>query len=113
LPLGVGLTLGLRAQGLATARVYVLVGDAELDEGSNHEAIAYAGATGLAGLTAVVVDNRSATHGWPGGLASRFTVNGWTALTVDGHDHDRLEHGLRAHDSERPHAVIAETESGW
>jgi transketolase len=112
LPLAVGMALGLRAQGLTTPRVYVLVGDAELDEGSNHEAIAYAGATGVANLTVAVVDNRSATHGWPGGLASRFAVNQWTALTVDGHDRDDIEHGLRAHDGVHPHAVVATTISG-
>ena len=107
LPLGVGVALGLRAQGLTRPRVYVLVGDAELDEGSNHEAIAYAGATDLSGLTVVVVDNTSSTHGWPGGIASRFAVNGWTALTVDGHDHDHLERALTAHDSVHPHVVVA------
>ena len=46
LPLGVGTALGLRAQGLAS-RVVVLVGDAELDEGSNHEAVELAGALSL------------------------------------------------------------------
>ena len=51
LPLGVGLAHGLIARGLLAARVYVLVGDAELDEGSNSEAIVYAGATGLPNLT--------------------------------------------------------------
>ena len=49
LPLGVGLAHGLIARGLAGVdhsgpRVFVLVGDAELDEGSNNEAIVYAGA---------------------------------------------------------------------
>ena len=72
-------------------RVYVLLGDAELDEGSNHEAIAYAGATGLDSLTAIVIDNALRHHGWPGGIASRFAVNGWTAATVDGRDHDAIE----------------------
>ncbi len=90
LPLAVGSALGLRAQGLTTPRVYVLVGDAELDEGSNHEAIAYAGAIGLASLTVVVIDNESATHGWPGGIASRFTVNGWSSSDVDGRDHEAI-----------------------
>ncbi len=107
LGLGVGTALGLRAQGLLTPRVYVLLGDAELDEGSNHEAIAYAGATGLAGLTAIVVDNRSATHGWAGGIAARFTVNGWQASTVDGYDHDALYTALTGHDHNRPHVVVA------
>ncbi|WJK41503.1 transketolase [Solwaraspora sp. WMMA2056] len=130
LGLGVGILLGLRAQGLTRscvqgpaagsaqdraagsgqvggARVYVLVGDAELDEGSNHEAIAYAGSRQLADLTVVVVDNDSATHGWPGGLASRFTVNGWSASVVDGHDHEALTAALTGHDGVRPHLVVA------
>src|SRR5262245_36340954 len=58
LPLAVGTTLGLSAQGVG-ARVVCMVGDAELDEGSNAEAIAFAGAVGLEGLTVVVVDNDS------------------------------------------------------
>jgi transketolase len=107
LGLGVGTALGLRAQGRRDPRVYVLLGDAELDEGSNHEAIAYAGATGLGSLTAIVLDNRSASHGWPGGAASRFTVNGWTAATVDGRDHDALHAALTGHDNHRPHVVVA------
>ncbi|WDZ85886.1 transketolase [Micromonospora cathayae] len=110
LGLGVGTALGLRAQGLLGPRVYVLLGDAELDEGSNHEAVAYAGATGLGGLTAIVVDNSSATHGWPGGIADRFTVNGWTAATVDGRDHDALYAALTGHDQHRPHVVVAVVE---
>jgi transketolase len=119
LGLAVGTTLGLRAQGLLGdhrqdgAQVFVLVGDAELDEGSNHEAIAYAGATGLGGLTAIVIDNRSASHGWPGGIASRFTVNGWTAATVDGRDHDAIERALSRRDRERPHVVVAVVEPKW
>jgi transketolase len=107
LGLGVGTALGLRAQGLTGPRVVVLVGDGELDEGSNHEAIAYAGATGLDSLTAVVVDNGSATHGWPGGIASRFTVNGWSADTVDGRDHAALATALRPGRRGAPHAVVA------
>ncbi|HEX5741491.1 MAG TPA: transketolase [Pilimelia sp.] len=107
LGLGVGTALGLRAQGLLRPRVYVLVGDGELDEGSNHEAIAYAGATGLDALTAVVVDNASATHGWRGGIARRFAAHGWTAETVDGRDHEGLAAALTGGRPARPHAVVA------
>lgn len=110
LGLTVGTVLGLRAQGLLTPRVYVLLGDAELDEGSNHEAITYAAAVGLSRLTAVVIDNRSSTHGWSGGIASRFAVNGWSTSTVDGHDHDAIEAALRLRTG-RPHAVVAVTGS--
>src|SRR5688572_4516490 len=111
LGLGVGTVLGLRAQGLLKPRVYVLLGDAELDEGSNHEAIAYAGATGQDRLTAVVVDNGSATHGWPGGIASRFAVHGWTAVTVDGRDHGAVAAGLAGAREGAPHVVVARVES--
>ena len=65
LPLAVGTALGLRAQGIG-ARVVVLVGDAELDEGSNHEALELAAALGLDALTVVVVDNRSRQLRRPG-----------------------------------------------
>ena len=104
LGLAVGTALGLRAQGLAEARTFVLVGDAELDEGSNHEAIAYAAAARIP-LTTIVIDNQSATHGWPGGIAARFI--GWSVSIVDGRDHDAIEHALEKRDRDRPHVVVA------
>jgi transketolase len=108
LGLGTGVALGLRAQGLLDPRVYVLLGDGELDEGSNHEAIAYAGAVGLDSLTAIVIDNHSATHRQD--LAGVFAVHGWSAVTVPGRDHDELERALRGHTAGRPHVVVAEME---
>ena len=110
LGLAVGTALGLRAQGLTRPRVFTLLGDAELDEGSNHEAIAFAGATGLDSLHAVVVDNSSATHGWSGGIATRFDREGWSVMTIDGRDHDAIEAALNAPHHGRPHAVIAVVE---
>ena len=59
LPLAVGVALGLRARALTGPRVFVLVGDAELDEGSNQEAIAFARGARLDTLHVVVVDNAS------------------------------------------------------
>jgi transketolase len=106
LGLAVGTALGLRAQNRDRPRVFVLVGDGELDEGSNHEAIALASRFGLDRLTAIAIDNGSASHGWPGGIASRFAVEGWHATTVDGRDHDALHTALTArHDG--PNAVVA------
>jgi transketolase len=101
LPIAVGAALGGR-------RVYCLVGDGELDEGSNWEAIQYAGRVGLERLTVAVVDNSTATHGWPGGIEARFLLEGWTAERVDGRDHDALERAFRAGGAGRPHAVVAE-----
>ncbi|MBW4720060.1 thiamine pyrophosphate-dependent enzyme [Saccharothrix obliqua] len=106
LPIGVGLAMGLRIQG-RSARVVVLVGDAELDEGSNHEAIALAGRLSLDNLTVVVVDNESGTHGWPGGVDRRFAVEGWQASTVDGRDQDALHGAFTEAHPGRPMVVVA------
>lgn len=111
LPIGVGVALGLRARGHLRPRVFVLIGDGELDEGSNHEAIAYAGAVSLDRLTVIVVDNASSTHGWPGGPATRFTVAGWSAATVDGRDHSALAAALRASHPAAPSVVVAQITS--
>jgi transketolase len=108
LGLAVGTALGLRAQGYRDTRTFVLLGDAELDEGSNHEAIAYAAAIRLP-LTAIVIDNQSSTHGWPGGIAARFP--GWAVSVVDGHDHGQIERALRRRDRDRPNVVVATVES--
>ncbi|WP_327169122.1 transketolase [Streptomyces subrutilus] len=110
LPLAVGSALGLRAQGLDDPAVWVLIGDAELDEGSNHEALAYAGSAGLERLHTVVIDNDSATHGWPGGIATRFEAAGWSAVTVDGRDHAALHAAFTAPHPGRPHVVVARVE---
>lgn len=110
LPLAVGTALGLRAQGLRDPRVWVLIGDAELDEGSNHEAIAYAGPAGLESLHTLVIDNASATYARPGGIASRFAAAGWSTETVDGRDHEALYRAFTAPHPGRPHAVVARVE---
>lgn len=107
LGLGVGTALGLRAQGRTRPRVFVLLGDGELDEGSNHEAIAAAGRLGLDSLTAIVVDNDSATHGWPGGIETRFSGEGWTARSAPGRDQPALYDALTAPHRGRPLAVVA------
>ena len=109
LGIAAGMALGLRARRSA-ARVFCLVGDAELDEGSNHEAIAFAGRTGLDTLTVVAIDNRSSSYGWPGGLAVRFALEDWSTTTVDGRDHTGLEHAFEIDQVGRPHAVIAVVE---
>ncbi len=108
LPIAVGLALGLRAQGLH-GRVFCLLGDGELDEGSNAEAVQYAGRVRLAALTAVVIDNASSSHGWPGGVAERFTREGWASWTVDGRDHDALDDALHRN-ADAPSVVVATVE---
>jgi transketolase len=107
LPIGVGVALGLRARGQG-ARVFVLIGDGELDEGSNHEAIAFAGAWGLDRLNVVVIDNSSSTYGWPGGPEARFATEGWSATRADGRDHEALAAAFAQPHPGRPHVVVAQ-----
>ena len=106
LPLAVGTALGLRAQGI-DSRVVVLVGDAELDEGSNHEALELATALRLDRLTVVVVDNRSTSYVVPGRIAARFATEGWHVATVDGRALDELEEALNERHVGVPNVAVA------
>jgi transketolase len=99
LPIAVGVALTGR-------RTFVLVGDGELDEGSNWEAAQYAGRAKIESLTAIVIDNASATYGWPGGIEERFALEGWRTRRVNGRDHDAIEHALR--ESGGPRCIVAE-----
>lgn len=107
LPLAVGTALGLRLSGHGYSRVVVMTGDAELEEGSNWEAVHYAGRVGLDRLMAVVIDNNSSSLGWSGGLAARFAIEGWSVHDVAGHDRDALAEAYAAGHPGSPHAVIA------
>jgi len=110
LPLAIGMALALRARVVSNARLFCLLGDAEFDEGSNHEAISVAARESLDALAAVVIDNQSSSRGWPGGVAARFEVEGWSVATVDGRDHDEIESALVLEHPGRPHAVVARVE---
>ena len=107
--LGHGLPIAVGAA-LTGRRVYCLVGDAELDEGSNWEAVQYAGRIGLGSLNVVVIDNHSSTYHWPGGIEERFVLEGWSAVRCDGRDHGSIEEAFAAATGERPHVVVADVE---
>ena len=107
--LGHGLPIAVGAA-LTGRRVYCLVGDAELDEGSNWEAVQYAGRIGLGSLNVVVIDNHSSTYHWPGGIEERFVLEGWSAVRCDGRDHGSIEQAFATVTGERPHVVVADVE---
>jgi len=100
LPLAVGVAAGLRASGREDPRVVVMTGDAELNEGSNWEAVMLAPYLGLDNLLLVAIDNGSSSIPLQP-IAGRLEAFGWPAETVDGRDHAELEAaftrpGLRA-----------------
>jgi transketolase len=110
LPMAVGVALALRAR-RNDARAFVLCGDAELNEGSNWEAILLAGHLRLSNLTLIVVDNHSTSIGmspWD----AKFRSFGWHVRAVDGHDHSALEEALLERSEGAPHAVVADIPEG-
>src|SRR3954469_21846984 len=105
LPMAVGVAYALRARGADAQRVFVLTGDAELNEGSNWEAILHAGSAGLPNLTLVVVDNRSSTVKM-GDIAGKLAAFGWDAITVDGRNREALRAAYERR-ADGPTAVVA------
>jgi len=111
LPMAIGMALALRAKDLVEQRVFVLVGDGELNEGSNWEAILLAPKLALGNLTLLLVDNNSTfRHGAP--WRPKFEAFGWMVRQVDGHDLDGLEAAFAARRDERPGVVIADIPEG-
>jgi len=120
LSLGVGAALAARLQG-STRRVFVLLSDAECNEGATWEAIMFAAHHGLSNLTAIVDSNGQQALGYTRDvlnldpLAARWAAFGWEAVDVDGHDGP----GLAARLAEvgggsggRPRVLVARTDLG-
>lgn len=88
---GAGIAIGRELLGLLF-RVYVLMGDGELQEGQVWEAAMFAGQRKLTGLIAVVDCNRVQLSGTVPGildlepLADKWRAFGWQVLECDGHD---------------------------
>jgi transketolase len=95
LPVAVGMAIAARLDGVQR-RTFVLVGDGELQEGSNWEALMAAAQFGLDRLT-VIVDRNGLQQGAPVAstvdlepLADKARAFGLQVEEVDGHDHGSL-----------------------
>ena len=88
---GLGMALGARLAGLPS-RIYVLLGDGELQEGQVWEAAMAAAKFGADNLTAIVDDNRIQLMGDTAeimpvaSLPEKWRAFRWHVLEVDGHD---------------------------
>lgn len=112
LPIAVGIAMGLGYKN-ELQRVFCIIGDGELNEGSMWEAILLAGEHKCKNLTCIVDYNHSIDRSilW-GDLTEKFKAFGWDTLEVDGHDHAELKEVFQRSDRERPLAVIANTIKG-
>src|SRR4051794_22577125 len=92
LPIGVGMALNARNLDKLPYRVWVVLGDSEMAEGSIWEAFDKAQYYKLDNLVAILDMNRLGQRGptdlgWDGGAyARRARAFGWRAVELDGHD---------------------------
>jgi transketolase len=115
---GLGMAWNARIESL-DSRIFVLMGDGEMAEGSVWEAASLAGVKRLSNLVAMVDVNRlgqsqaTAFGHHVEVYRKRFEAFGWRAIAIDGHDMDQISAVLAtAGESEFPLAVIARTIKG-
>jgi transketolase len=118
LPICVGLALAGKMDA-APYRVFTLLGDGELAEGSNWEAAMAAAHYELDNLTAIVDHNTLQITGHTRDVCSnepideKFRAFGWEVRDVDGHDFAALTDAFtRAPEAGKPTCIIANTVKG-
>lgn len=120
--LGHGLSFGMGAALAARMRkskrrVFVLVSDAECNEGATWEAVMFGAHHRLSNLTAIIDLNGQQALGYTKNvlalpnMTARWQSFGWDTREVDGHDHAALQEALMR-ESSAPRVVIARTTFG-
>jgi transketolase len=114
---GAGAALAAKLQ-RSDRRVYVLLSDAECNEGSVWEAAMFAAHQKLGNLTAIVDLNGQQALGFTKdvcdipNMAERWRAFGWDARDIDGHDVDAMAETMLKHDGKRPQMLVARTTFG-
>jgi transketolase len=119
LAVGVGMALGARMDN-APYRIYVMLGEGDLQEGCNWEAAMMAGHHRLSKLTAILDYNRAQVDGLveeivdPDPVADKWRAFNWTVLEIDGHHIPQIIGALdRAQqENQRPTLILARTIKG-
>ena len=119
LSVGLGAAIGLQKQGLSS-RVYVVLGDGELNEGTVWEAVMSASKFHPENLTTIVdyngvqLDGPTSVIMPEGDLKAKFEAFGWQVLTCDGHNVADLYDSLQKAKTitGKPVVIIAKTVKG-
>ncbi len=117
LSVSMGIALDIKLRG-GKNRVFVVVGDGELNEGSMWEAMLVASAKRLDNLVMIVDRNEFQANIRTEDLipleplSDKLAAFGFHTTTVDGHSFNDLERGLSQATDGRPQAVIARTVRG-
>ena len=115
--LAAGLALGDRLAG-RDSRVFLIVGDGELNEGQAWEAAMFTGAKKLTNLTWIIDDNKKQLDGWTADIIQNFSFEekfrafGFDAVTVKGNDLLALQEVLSAPVGDKPRAVVLDSVKG-
>jgi transketolase len=119
LSVGCGCALGLRARGWNEARVFVLLGDGEIQEGSVWEALMFAYHNRLANLVVMIDNNRISSITRTDAvldmnpLARRFAGFGLEVREVDGHCVEELSAAIASlREAGMPGVIICNTVKG-
>lgn len=118
LSLGTGAALAAKRQG-SDRRVFVIMSDAELNEGSTWEAVMFAAQHRLDNLTLLIDLNGQQALGYTpdvidlGAVAEKLSAFGWSAEDVPGHDQGALASALGAKADGQPRALVAQTTFGY
>ena len=116
-PVATGCALGARVSG-EDFRTIVVMGDGEMQEGSNWEAAMTAAHYELHTLTAVVDRNRLQQGARTEDtktlepLHDKWTSFGWETRRIDGHDHLALVEAMGPSTTGKPVAIVADTVKG-
>ena len=116
-PVATGCALGARLRG-QDYRTIVVMGDGEMQEGSNWEAAMTASHYELHNITAVVDRNRLQQGARTEDtktlepLADKWTSFGWETRRIDGHDHLALVEAMGPSTTGKPVAIVADTIKG-
>ena len=119
LAMGAGAALAARLSG-SGRRVFVLLSDAECNEGSVWESAMFAAHNELSNLVAIVDRNGQQALGYTRHvldlepLTDRWAAFGWDAHLIDGHDPDALAATIDDFDARSgpPHVIVAATTFG-
>ena len=111
-PQAVGIALARKIKNLP-GRVFVLVGDGELNEGSVWEGLLIASHHKLNNLTIIVDANRSSNRAVEmGDISIKLSAFGLNCATVDGHNHTDLLAALQQTSDGPPIGIISNTVKG-
>lgn len=119
LSVGIGMAMACRLKG-ENWRTYVLVGDGELNEGSNWEGAMHAAQHQLGALTVIIDFNQMQASGEINSILSldpleaKWEAFGFNVVKVNGHDLHQLETELNSPKNSygKPKAIIAYTVKG-